>query len=124
MILAKLSGCITLGLQQLGYSWILALEPNRCSRNSNFRQPGAKSTLPGDKRCSSGGATLLSVGVGKQHAFFCEAVDVGCSIPHHAVTVATEILNSDVVSPNHEDVRLLRYFFNFFGHCDSLPPSR
>jgi hypothetical protein len=51
-----------------------------------------------DERGAARRAALLAVGIGEQHPFCGDAVDVGRSVPHHAAAVAREIPNADVVT--------------------------
>ena len=52
---------------------------------------------------------LLAVGVGKHHSLFREPIDIGCLITHQTVRITTQIRYADVVTPDHENVRLILF---------------
>src|SRR5208282_6124374 len=81
---------------------------DRGARHTDFRQAGADRVLPGDEACAASRATLLPVPIGEDRAFLGEAVDVEGLVAHHPVAVAADVPVSDVVSPNDEDVWLVR----------------
>ena len=53
---------------------------------------------------------LLAVGVGEQHAFLGEPVDVGRLIAHQAVRIAAQVRLTDIIAPDDEDVGFLADF--------------
>jgi hypothetical protein len=82
VVLAELAGGIAPVLQQRGDGDDLILMPLRRAGNADLGQAGAIDALPGDERRTAGGAGLLAVGVGEQHPFVGDAVDVrGLVIP-------------------------------------------
>ena len=100
-------------------------------RNADLGQAGAVDALPGDEGRAAGGAGLLAVAVGEQHAFLGDAVDVGRLVAHQAVRVATEVRHADVVAPDDEDVGLpvpcvlaIRCSFCYVGGCCSMIDAR
>ena len=111
MVLAELAGGIALVLQQLGDGDDLVGHADRRAGNADLRQSGAIDALSGDERRATRGAGLLAVGIGEHHALLGDAIDVRRLVAHQAVRVATQIRNADVVAPDDEDVRLVR-----FGH--------
>ena len=72
-----------------------------------FDRPGAQHALAGDERRAARGARLLAVGVGEQHPFLGDAVDVGRLVAHQAVRVAAQVRDADVIAPDDEDVGLV-----------------
>jgi hypothetical protein len=48
-----------------------------------------------------------AVQLGEQHAFICDAVDVGCLEAHQAARVGAYVGLSDVVAPDDDDVGFL-----------------
>jgi hypothetical protein len=107
VVLAELAGGVAERLQQLGDRRILGLQADGRAGDADLAQPGPVHGLPGDERRPSSRAALLAVGVGEQHAFFGEAVDVGRAVAHQPAGVAAEVGLADVVAPDDEDVRLL-----------------
>src|SRR5215813_7120383 len=108
MILPELARCISMRLEQLGDRWILGTHPKRSAGQSHFAQSRAKDALPHDECGPTSRAALFTVVIRKTHTFVSNTIDVGRAVTHQAVGVATEIANSDVVTPNNEDVRFLR----------------
>jgi hypothetical protein len=109
VILAELGGGIAQRLQQLGDGRILGTEPDRSAGDPDLAQTGAVDTLTGDERGSAGGAALLTVGVGESHPLVGDTIDVGGPVTHQAVAVATEAGDTDVVTPDDEDVGLVNH---------------
>jgi hypothetical protein len=54
----------------------------------------------------SGGAGLLTIGVGERRPFPGGAVEVGRTISYHTTIVGADIVPADVIAPVDEDVRL------------------
>ena len=70
-------------------------------------RPVRKTLWPVMNDDAAGGAALLAVGVGEEHAFVGDAVDVGRPVAHQPVAVAAQVRDADVVAPDDEDVRLV-----------------
>src|SRR5262249_35598829 len=51
-----------------------------------------------------GGATGLAVGVGEQYTLAGNAIEVGCTPPHHATVVGTNVEPADIVGHDRQDV--------------------
>ena len=64
-----------------------------------MREAGAESGLTGDEARPAGGAALLAIPVGKQRAFFRDAIDVGRFVAHHALVVGADVPIADVIAP-------------------------
>src|SRR4051794_37698224 len=107
VILAELTGGISQRLQQLGNGRILLLKPDVGSWHSDFRQSGADRVLAANEAGAACGAALLRIIVGKGDAFFGDAVDVGRAIAHRSAAEMTDIPDTNVISPQDENVRLL-----------------
>ena len=75
--------------------------------HTNGQETGAEGVLAVNKRGTTSGAALLSVSIGKQSALFGKTVDVGRLVAHNAVVVGTDVMDADIVTPNHEDVGLI-----------------
>src|SRR5438105_13196434 len=73
-----------------------------------YAQPGAETALAGNERGPSGGATLLPVPISEERALFREWVDVRRLVAHQALIVRADIPIPDVVTPDEEDIGLLR----------------
>ena len=108
VVLAKLRGRVALRLEQLRDGHITRLQAFFRARQANLEQPGAESTLAGDERGPSGGAALLPVPIREERALFRESVNVRRLVAHHALVVGADVPVADVVSPEDEDVWLLR----------------
>ena len=73
VVLAELPGGVALLLEQRRDGDDLLVHADRRGRNADLRQAGAIHALPGDERGAAGGAALLAVAVGEQHAFLGDA---------------------------------------------------
>ncbi len=107
MVLAELSRHVSERLQEFGDRGILGAHALRSGRDAHFRQTRAIAGLPGDERRPPGGTGLLAVRIGEHHPFRGEPVDVWCLIAHQPAAVATQIRNTDVISPDDQNVRFL-----------------
>ena len=124
VVLAELAGGVALRLQRRRDRRVLRLQAQRRTGQAHLGQAGAIRVLAGDERCPSGGATLLPVVVGEQHPFRGDAVDVGGSVSHQPVAVATEVALPDVVAPDDQDIRLIAHWLAFRGRSpDASPPG-
>ncbi len=108
MVLAELAGAIAERLERLGDGDVLGLEAQLRAGKTDLGEAGAQAALAGDERRAPGGAALLGIGVGEDHAFLGDAVDVGRLVAHQAHGVATEVRLADVVAPHDQDIRLPR----------------
>jgi hypothetical protein len=117
MVLAELSGRISLRLQKFGDSRVLSGQPFLCSRQAHLQESGSQWTLSGDECCAARGAGLLSIIVGEYRALVGDAVDVGRAIPHHAAIVGADVPVTDVIGHDDEDVRLLRLLCHGWRAC-------
>jgi hypothetical protein len=97
------------GLQELGDGGVLLRQALRRAGHADLGEPGAHRDLPGDERGPAGRAALLGVVVGEHQAFLGQAVDVRGLVAHHPVVDGADVPVADVVSPDDEDVRLLRF---------------
>jgi hypothetical protein len=50
----------------------------------------------------------LAIEVGEGDAFLRDAIDVRRAIPHHATTEVADVPDADVITPDDQNVRLLR----------------
>ena len=106
VVLAELAGRVAKRFEQFGDGRVLFLEPDLGAGQPDLGQPGAEHALPGDEGGAAGGATLLTVVVGEQHALMGDPVDVGRLVAHHPLRVGADIGQADVVTPDDDDVRL------------------
>ena len=123
MVLAELSGRVALVLQRRSDGDDLLIHAGRRGWNADFRKAGAQHALPGDERRAPRGAGLLAVGVREHHPFLREAVDVGRLVAHQPVRIAAEIRDADVVTPDDEDVGLLRLGHRVLLSFAALPAT-
>ena len=85
------------------------------TRHANREQTGTERVLAENERRASGRAALLRVVVREHGPFFSDAIDVGRSITHQAVTVGTDVGNPHVVAPDDQDVRSRRLCYGYRG---------
>src|SRR5262249_24564289 len=109
VVLAQLRGRVAQWFEQFGDGRVFLVQTNRRGRKPDFGQPGAQSVLTGDERRPSGGATLLGIVIGEQHALIGDAVDVWGLVAHEPTRVAAEVGHADVIAPDDDDVRLVRW---------------
>ena len=122
VVLAELAGGVAQRLEQLGDGRIFLLQSDSGARHADLGQAGADRVLAADEARAARGAALLRIVVGKGDAFFGDAVDVRRPVAHHATAEVADVPDADVVTPEDQDVWLLR------GHVDLLlrafSPSR
>ena len=114
MVLAELAGRIAERLEQFGDRGVLRGPADVGTGHADLAHASAVHALSADERRAAGSTALLTVGVGEPHALVGDAVDVRGAVTHQAVAVATEIADSDVVAPDHQDVRFA------VRHCYAL----
>jgi hypothetical protein len=56
---------------------------------------------------SPGRTALIGVGISEDQPLFCEAIDVGRLVAHHAFRKGADVGDTDVVTPDDDDIRLL-----------------
>ena len=108
MVLPELAGRVALVLQARGDGHELLRHAGRGAWDADLGEAGAIDALPGDEGRASRRAGLFAVSVGEHHAFPGKTVDVRRLVTHEPVRIAAQIRDADVVSPNNEDVRLVR----------------
>ena len=108
MVLAELSGHVTLRLQQTGDCRILLLHAQIGTGKADFREAGPENALPCDVGGAAGRAGLFSIVVGEHHAFLGDAVDVRRAITHQSEGIGRDVRLTDIVAPDHQNVRPLR----------------
>ena len=120
VILAELPGRVAERFEQLGDRRILLLQPHVDTGHPDLAHTGAIDALACDKRSAARGAALLAVGVGEKHPLFGDPVDVRSEVAHQATAITAEVGDSDVVAPDHQNVRLgMRH-----GHPFMFSPQR
>ena len=106
VVFAELSADIALRFEQFCNGRVLRLQTKLRPRQADLGQTGADRRLPGDEGGPARGAALLAIPVGEHSAFFCDAVDVGGLVPHHAVVLGADIEPGNVIAPDDKNVRL------------------
>ena len=106
VVLAELAGGVALLLEERRDRHELVGHADRRGRDADLGQAGAVDALPGDERRPPGGAGLLAVRIGEHHAFPRDTIDVRRLVAHQPVGVAAQVRDADVVTPDHENVRL------------------
>src|SRR5262245_32183224 len=90
--------------EQFGKGRIIETQALRRTRQSDSGETRAHWELPGDEGGAPGGATGLAVGVGEQYTLAGYAIDVGCTPPHHATVVGTNVEYADIVGHDRQHV--------------------
>src|ERR1700692_3738309 len=73
--------------------------------------------LTEDKRGASRRVALLRVRIGEDPALLCQAIDVWRPVTHNSVVVGADVVVTDVIAPNDEDVGLLPLRKSCGSHC-------
>ncbi len=107
VILAELAGGIALTFEQVGNRRGPGGDALRRTRHPDRQQAGPERVLAEDERRSTGGATLLTVKVGQERPFPGDPIDVRRLVTHHAVAISADVVDTDIVAPDHQDIRLL-----------------
>ena len=79
----------------------------RAARHTDGEQARSKGMLTEDEGCATCSATLLRVGVREQCTFSSDSINVWSLVPHDSVIVGTDIMNTDIIAPENNDVWLL-----------------
>ena len=106
VVLPELPRGVPAILQKDGDGGILGLESEFGTWQTHLAEARAEHALAGDERGAAGGAALLAVVVGEDHAFLGDAVDVRRAIAHQPHRVGADVRLADVVAPDDQDVRL------------------
>ena len=115
MVLAELADGVAMRLEQLGHGRVFSAQTDVGPRHSDLGQTCTDRILASDERGASSGAGLLPVGIGKQRALVCDAVDVWGPVAHLAAAIVADVPPADVVALEDEDVRLV-----WFSHFNLL----
>src|SRR5215470_11478185 len=107
MVFAELAGDVAEGLEHVCDGRVFGLKAKVGAGQPYFGQAGADGRLAGDKCSAASGAALLSVPVGKERAFFSDAIDVGRAIAHYAQVVSADIEPPNVIAPDDQNVRFV-----------------
>jgi hypothetical protein len=107
VVLAELPGGIALIFEERRNGHAFVRHAYRRGGNPDLGQAGAIHTLPRDEGRSARRAGLLAVGIGEQHAFLGDAIDVRRAIAHQPMCVATQIRLADVIAPDHQNIGLV-----------------
>ncbi len=108
VVLAELAGGVALVLEQHGNCRVLDPHAFLGARQADLGESGAEHALAHDERRAAGRAALLAVVVSEHHALAGDAVDARRLVPHQTAGVSADVRLADVVTPDHQDVRLLR----------------
>src|SRR5664280_2510657 len=106
MVLAELARGVAMRLERRGNRRVLRQETEFGPGQAHLRQTGTGRVLPADECRSSRRAGLFPVVVGEPDALVGDPVDVGSAVAHETVAVAAEIGDPDVITPDHQDVRV------------------
>lgn len=106
VVLAELSSYVALGLECSGDRGIFVAEAQIGAGHSYLGQPGAIRVLARDECSSTRGAALFTVVIGEHRTFLGDPVDVRRLVSHQTIRVATQVADTDVIAPQHQNVRL------------------
>jgi hypothetical protein len=120
VVLAELAADVTERLQELSERGILRFQSEIGAGQANLRQSGADRRLTRQECRAASGAALLAVPVGEEATLLRDAIDVRRLVAHDAEVVGGDVVPTDVVSPDDEDVRSL----SCVGHHNSCPFGR
>lgn len=114
MVLAELTGGVAEALHKLSDRGVFCAQTKCGTGHANFRETGSDRRLSGDEGGAAGGAALLPVEVREHRAFLSKAIDVGRSITHDTVVVATDVEPPDVVGHDEKNIGLAGFSHVFF----------
>ena len=106
VVLAELSGGVAEGLEHFRQRRRFRLQAERCAGPADRGHAAADGILSGDECGASGGAGRLGVMVGEHDALAGDTVDVRRPVAHGAVAIGADILPTDIIWKNDEDVGL------------------
>lgn len=107
VILAELTGCVSLGLHDVGDGRHPVLNAVWVAGHADRQQPRAKRFLAENEGSAPCGAALLPIGIGEDRTLGGNTIDVRCTITHQAHGVGADLWNAYVVAEDDEDVRRL-----------------
>jgi len=90
MVLAELTGDVTVRLQKLGDGRVFGAHSLRGGGDADLGEAGAVAGLPCDKRGASRGTGLLAIRIREPHSFLGDTIDVGRLIAHETVRITTQ----------------------------------
>ena len=88
----------------------------RATGHADRQQAGAEGMLPENERRTASSTALLGIGVREQGPFLGDPIDVRGVVPHDAMVVGTDVVHTDVISPQDDDIRLLSGGLSMCGH--------
>ena len=106
MVLAELAGGVALALEDRGHRHVGLLPALGGTGQADLRHATANRYRAADEGCAAGRAALLRVIVGEADAFPRDPVNVRCLVAHHAAVGEADVPGADVITPEHQDVRL------------------
>jgi hypothetical protein len=106
VVFAELTGGVTLVLQQVTEGRRPVRDPVLGAGHPDGEEARAEGVLTENEGGAPGGAALLGVVVREHPAFAGDPVDVGRFVAHDAVVVCADIVHTDVVAPDDDNVWL------------------
>ncbi len=104
MVLAELPGRIAERFHHRGDGDIRLLPAFLGAGQADLGHAGAHRHHAANERRAPGGAGLLPVVIGEGYALSGNTVDIGRLVPHHAAVVVADIRDTDIVTPDDEDI--------------------
>src|SRR5215467_1761933 len=106
VVLAELAGDVALLFEQIGDGGRPGRDALRRAGHADGEETRAEGMMAEDERRAAGRAALLRVGIGEERTLAGDAIDVRGAVAHHAEAVGADVVDADVVTPNHENVGL------------------
>jgi hypothetical protein len=108
VVLTELTGGLVLSLQYFRKNGVVSLHAHGVPDHSQRLHACPDGIHSGHKVAMPGGARRMRLVIRDHRSFFRKAIDVRRAIPHHTAVVDAEVGEADVISPDDEDIRLLR----------------
>jgi hypothetical protein len=105
MVLAELACRVAKVLHEFADSRVFGFDAKHGARRADLGEPGADRRLAGNECGATGGAALLAIEIGEHRAFLRNAIEIGCTVAHNAVVIATEIKPANVIGHDEQNVR-------------------
>jgi hypothetical protein len=118
VVLAEVTGAIASLLQYLRETGRCSLQAELVAGYSYGGHARTNRVLPRDEGSAAGRAGILRVVIREANAFHADAIDVRRGVAHRAHAVSTDVLPTDVITPDDQNVRFLLLSLNGCGRSD------
>jgi hypothetical protein len=120
MILAELARRIAEVAEHATDRGIELAHAHRRAGKTHLGETGTYAVLAGCECGAARGTRLLGVVMEEYDALLRDTVDIGRFIAHQAATVRTDVGDTDVIAPDHKNIRLRRLAKGNAGHQQEL----